>query len=58
MRGPHVIEKGGEGGSYPRAGLFKWARHGAGNGFGKRASLLSPRAEKVFSARRYNDRGG
>lgn len=46
--GPCVIEEEEEG-KYPRAGLFKWARHSVGNGFGKRASLLSVR-EGIFRA--------
>lgn len=52
--GPCVIEEEGrererERERYPRAGLFKWARHSVGNGFGKRASLLSVR-EGIFRA--------
>ena len=48
-RGGGGGQEEGEGGSYPRAGLFKWTRHSVGNGFGKRASLLSVR-EGIFRA--------
>lgn len=52
--GPCVIKEEGrererERERYPRAGLFKWARHSVGNGFGKRASLLSVQ-EGIFRA--------
>lgn len=49
----YVIEKGG--GSYPRAGPFKQCRKRV---WETSEPVISPSREKVFSARRYNDRGG